>query len=46
MIAVLLIGGVTLLVAICVGDMIAPSRTPTVNMVDEPWQSPVGLSSI
>ncbi len=28
MIAVLLIGAVTLLVAICVGDMIAPSRTP------------------
>lgn len=36
MIAVLLIGAVTLLVAICVGDLIAPSRMPTVNTLDHP----------
>jgi hypothetical protein len=47
MIAVMLIGGLTLLVAICVNDLIAPSpRTLTVNTLDQPWQYLAGLSGI
>jgi hypothetical protein len=34
MIAVMLIGGLALLIAICVADLIAPSSRTTVDMLD------------
>ena len=45
MIAVMLIAGLTLLVALCVGHSIAPSsRTLTVNTLEQPWPYLAGLS--
>jgi hypothetical protein len=45
MIGVLLISAVTLLVAICVGELIAPSQMPIVNTLDHTCQShETGLS--
>ena len=36
MVEVMLIAGVSLFVALCIGELIAPSRAPIANAVDEP----------
>jgi len=36
MIGVMLIGGVSLFVALCIGELIVPLRTPIVKTLEEP----------
>ena len=39
MIEIMLIGGLAVLVALCVGDLIAPSPRPTTGTPEQPWQT-------